>query len=159
MATVSWLLAILVTILLIRSIQNSGSHGGQFELAYVHVSSNSSLSIESGLGAIYFKWGRANSYGFNAPFGLGHYSEFGQFELFPFGFEFNESRWVIGFADWALLLIFLILPFRWVSQCWHQPYQPGICHKCGYDLRASKNTCPECGEPIPAKDAKISKNP
>jgi len=27
-------------------------------------------------------------------------------------------------------------------------YAPGLCKKCGYDIRACKNVCSECGQPL-----------
>ena len=31
----------------------------------------------------------------------------------------------------------------------------GCCVRCGYDLRASSERCPECGTAMPAKNAQI----
>lgn len=58
-------------------------------------------------------------------------------------------------ADWVLLFFFAVLPAIWLVKHRRRP-QPGLCLKCGYDLRASPAACPECGEPIPPKDAKLS---
>ena len=33
--------------------------------------------------------------------------------------------------------------------------RPGACAGCGYDLRASRVRCPECGEPIPEVGASV----
>lgn len=52
---------------------------------------------------------------------------------------------------WLLILIFSALPVMWLVMRLRRPKLVGLCAKCGYDLRASTGTCPECGAPIPAK--------
>jgi len=52
---------------------------------------------------------------------------------------------------WSIALLFCILPALWTRR-WRASRRRdkvGFCSTCGYDLRASKDRCPECGTEIP----------
>jgi hypothetical protein len=70
--------------------------------------------------------------------------------------EYNgDDRRQIVLSWWLPILIFSLLPSRWLFQLgfsirrWRRQ-RKGLCRQCGYDLRASKEKCPECGTPVPA---------
>jgi hypothetical protein len=64
---------------------------------------------------------------------------------------------VAASVDWNIAvntLVFLISPVRYMARSilsrrrLERARRSGLCLSCGYDLRASKDRCPECGRPI-----------
>jgi hypothetical protein len=55
--------------------------------------------------------------------------------------------WILGFPHWLGALICLIPPFWWlvIRIRNRSAVAQGVCQKCGYDLRATPDRCPECG--------------
>jgi hypothetical protein len=60
-------------------------------------------------------------------------------------------RLVIFVATGVAFAIVSITAFRLGRQA--NRLREGLCVKCGYDLRASTDHCPECGSPVPAPPA------
>jgi hypothetical protein len=49
---------------------------------------------------------------------------------------------------WSVVLVTVMLPaVRLVCYVRRRRLRPGLCPRCGYDLRATPGKCPECGTP------------
>src|SRR5439155_1583256 len=67
--------------------------------------------------------------------------------------ENGEGYWAISVQVWLAIVLLAILPtFRtWCLLREKRSVLEGYCLGCGYDLRASKERCPECGTAIVAE--------
>jgi hypothetical protein len=60
-----------------------------------------------------------------------------------------RGRWrQLSFPHWALLPWFMLLPAIYLNRNNRRQSRrrAGLCSNCGYDLRATPQRCPECGE-------------
>jgi hypothetical protein len=71
-----------------------------------------------------------------------------------FGFEFASDRpadypgasaWQLLLPLWLVTLVLAIAPVRSALLLLRGKVNTGYCAKCGYDLRATPDRCPECG--------------
>ena len=104
-------------------------------------------------------WTRTSS-----PAGEGWWSRFGegprQREILSIGHErweqgdegWTRSVQTIVLPPWLLVLPWLVLRALWLRGWWRRRFarRPGLCARCGYDLRATPGRCPECGPSAPA---------
>ena len=69
------------------------------------------------------------------------------------GFDFRATRGIprdliIMLPYWFLALLTAAGPVGWMIQRLRRTPVSGRCARCGYDLRATPERCPECGTPV-----------
>jgi hypothetical protein len=78
---------------------------------------------------------------------------------YPVGPNYLEGRFrgdlqtylFIAVPHWLPMLLAAAPPLWWLGARLRRRVRArsGLCQTCGYDLRASRDRCPECGAPIP----------
>lgn len=66
----------------------------------------------------------------------------------------RQGDHVVVVSFWFVTVLLAVWPAKWVwrGKQWAQ----GLCGRCGYDLRATPDRCPECGlakQPVPKEVA------
>jgi hypothetical protein len=87
---------------------------------------------------------------------IAHFGFHGYDNRSPPGYDFD-----LVLHYWILALFAGLVPLVWLLRILRiarlqRRTSSGLCAQCRYDLRASKDRCPECGEPIPAPASKES---
>jgi hypothetical protein len=81
----------------------------------------------------------------SAPFALGGTDYSRRFLGFGAGVQPNGGRFV-NLPYWSLAALSAVLPLLAARNLLRRPRSAaGVCHACGYDLRATPDRCPECG--------------
>src|SRR5262245_25057385 len=100
---------------------------------------------------------RFRSFRYNLPDASGQWISPPQVSWAMLGFDFKSTPSTpagieLSVPFWFLTALFLTLPLTLVFRSVRRRRRrgQGQCAHCGYDLRASKDRCPECGAAIPA---------
>jgi hypothetical protein len=71
------------------------------------------------------------------------------YRVTPDGVDGLEGMARFGVSLWMIMVAFAIFPgMHWLTSAVRRK-RKGLCAKCGYDLRASPERCPECGTAVP----------
>jgi hypothetical protein len=165
-ATTSLLLAVAVTALWIRSYGTVDALAvakfyGRFLRGDWTIEVGRDRSLRSDRGVLWYSCLEGEGVG---PVGWRWYSglpQGGYFDPSWHGFfadDFisrHERVHTLAIPHWIAVAAFTLLPGIWLWQFRAQRrrnrrYSTTHCGTCGYDLRASKDRCPECGTPIPS---------
>ena len=61
----------------------------------------------------------------------------------------GQRRYAVYLPHWSVALVFGVPPARWLRAARkrrRRRLNAGRCRRCGYDLRATPDRCPECGD-------------
>jgi hypothetical protein len=90
------------------------------------------------------------------PFAHGAHTTFARIPMrLPYGTVRQRDRdFFVIVPHWALIAATGVPPALWRGPSWlrrRMRKRKGLCLKCGYDVRASADKCPECGTPVPQR--------
>jgi hypothetical protein len=70
--------------------------------------------------------------------------------------RFDEP--LLAVPIWILTASLSVYPLFWIWRRFRaiRALRRGLCSSCGYDLRAAKERCPECGQAIPNSQSSVS---